>query len=308
MALQKHILIIGGGFLGKNFAETFHQAGFPVALFSRSLPQKGQKLAGVKYFAGDFLNGEDLREPLAGAKAVIHCLSSTTPRSGDLDPARDIENNLVGTVKLLDYMVELGIPKLVYCSSGGTVYGESSHSREEDRKEPICSYGITKLAVEKYIWLYHKRHGLSFQVLRISNPYGPYQQVKNQLGVINTFLNKILENKPIKVFGDGETARDYIYIEDLNKIVLSLYQKDSWDLFINIASGKTTTLKEICHLLGKITGKNLEVIYEKERLCDLKISSLNIEKLKELLPQLSFTPIERGMKLHYKHLLDEKEG
>ena len=131
--------------------------------------------------------------------------------------------NLLGTLNLLDICVEEDIKRLVVISSGGTVYGVPRFVpiTEEHPTNPICSYGITKLAIEKYVSLYNKLYGLNGIILRVSNPYGERQRFDSSQGVISIFLRQALQSHPLKILGDGSSVRDYLYISDLMNALLA---------------------------------------------------------------------------------------
>jgi UDP-glucose 4-epimerase len=181
--------------------------------------------------AGNFVDGSGLDAALAGADVVYHLISTTVPGTSNVDPMGDVQSNLVGTIRLIQEMKKHQVKRIVYLSSGGTVYGDPSRLpvSEDHPLDPLCSYGIVKVAVEKYLNMHSVLEGLNATVLRVSNPYGGIARRTNDLqGVIPIFLRKMVAGKNIEIWGDGSTVRDYIYIDDLvDAMVCALEAQES---------------------------------------------------------------------------------
>jgi UDP-glucose 4-epimerase len=156
----------------------------------------------MEFIQGDFTNAVDLERAVDGCTSCVHLVSTTLPKSSNLAPAYDVESNLVGTIRLLELAVRRGMRKVVFVSSGGTVYGipRSIPIVETDPTEPISSYGITKLAIEKYLHLFHVMHGLDYSILRLSNPYGEGQRLNASQGAVAVFMGKVLDGEPIEIW------------------------------------------------------------------------------------------------------------
>lgn len=159
---------------------------------------------------GDLGNHGLIREALEGIDVVFHLASTTLPKTSNDDPGYDVRSNVVDTIQLLEACVDAGVRKVIFASSGGTVYGvpERLPIKEDHPTNPISSYGIVKLTIEKYLGLFHYLYGLDYAALRISNPYGPYQDPAGQQGAISVFLHRILSGQPIAIWGDGEIVRE----------------------------------------------------------------------------------------------------
>lgn len=278
------ILILGGnGFIGRHLARALVSAGQEVRIFSRTGRAKINLLdlpVSVEWINGDFTNEADLFPALKNINTVIHLAATTLPSSSNLNIEFDIESNLIGTVKFLHLGKKAGIKKVIFASSGGTVYGNprSLPIAEDHPTNPTCSYGITKLAVEKYIHLFHEQEGLDYQILRIANPYGPGQNPKRGVGAIANFSWKIINNNPIYIWGDGSTKRDYLYIDDLVAAFMKAFQagvNESGNIY-NIGSGVSYSLNEIIGAIEAIAGKKAIVFYEAKRSFDVKENRLDI--------------------------------
>lgn len=226
------VLVLGGnGFIGSHVVDELLLAGHDVNIFDKNSEAWRSPLFSVRYFLGDFSDTSLLAESLQGVDVVIHLISTTIPSTSNLDPIADIQGNLSHTVRLLQLMVSFNIKRIVYLSSGGTVYGVPSISPipETHALDPICSYGVVKAATEKYLGMFAHLHDLQPTIIRPSNPYGPRQGHQNAQGVIATFMSRILAKKKIYVWGDGTVKRDYFFVTDLAKLCrLAVEKRGNW--------------------------------------------------------------------------------
>ena len=173
--------------------------------------------------------------------------SSSLPHNSNNDPHNDIQSNLIGSLNLLDASVENNISKFVFISSGGTVYGPPIDVPilETHPTNPICSYGIVKLAIEKYVMLYQKLYNLNSTILRLANPYGERQRLDAKQGVVPVFMHRAMNDLPLEVWGDGSVIRDFLYISDVVEAIrLSCIYNGNKTIF-NIGSGVGMSLNEI---------------------------------------------------------------
>ena len=170
--------------------------------------------------------------------------------------------------------------RVVFVSSGGTVYGvpKSVPIREDHATDPICSYGITKLAIEKYLHLYRELHGLESVVLRLANPYGERQRTHASQGAIAVFLGKALRGEPIEIWGDGSVVRDYIHISDVTRALLLAMDHAGSNRLFNIGSGLGASLNEVLEAIESATGVAPERHYLDGRPFDVPRSVLCIER------------------------------
>ena len=190
------------------------------------------------------------------------------------------------------------IKNIVFLSSGGTVYGISKNKHKElDPTTPICSYGIMKLTIEMYLYLYNYLYGVNFLILRPSNPFGEYHK-SNQQGLINVVIEKILNGEPIEIWGDGSVVRDYIYIKDLVRIIVDLIEKKVQNEIINIGSGKGYSINEIINFIRYLTG-NFQIKYLRKRKTDVPYLVLDIIKLRKLI-NINLKDIEECIKITYE--------
>jgi UDP-glucose 4-epimerase len=293
---MKCLILGGGGFLGSHLSEALLAQGFAVRIFDRPnlLRFKSfQPREAVEWFEGDFANGEHVAQAVCGCDVVYHLVSTTLPRSSNENPAYDIETNVVATLHLLEIARKNKVRKIIFISSGGTVYGipQEIPIKETHPTEPICSYGIGKLAIEKYLNLYHLLHGMEYCVLRLANPFGERQRIAAEQGAIAVFLDKALRNEEIEVWGDGLVVRDYFHVSDaVSAMIAALTYEGACGVF-NIGSGVGQSLNDIVDAIEALLGKSVRRTYSSARAFDVPVSVLDISKARALLywePQLSF--------------------
>ena len=280
----KKILIIGGaGFIGRNLAEALLLREVKVRIFDR---KPLETLRGrCEFFEGDFTKPCPLEKAICGCDAIFHLASTALPKTSNEDPIHDISTNLISTVRILQISAKNGIKKIVYASSGGTVYGINSVPLipEEHPTNPICSYGIVKLAAEKYLKLFYRLHGLESCGLRIANPYGRYQNIKNLQGVITTFCYNAINDLPIEIWGDGSVSRDFIFIDDVVDAMIRTLTVECRGEVLNIGSGSNASLRQIIEVVEKVSGRRLKVQYRNSRSCDVPSVCLDISRARKMI-------------------------
>ena len=230
---------------------------------------------------------------------VIHLVSTLVPGSSYDDYKREFENIIFPTVRLMGLCAEKNI-KFIYFSSGGTIYGNNSHEKflETDLREPISYYGLSKQIIEDSILFENRRANLRYLIIRPSNPFGPGQSLNGIQGLIAVAIGKIMANEPLVIWGDGSSVRDYIYIDDLVKMISEIIDKDIENEIINIGSGIGYSINDIISHLKNIVGEKLIVKYETSRSVDVTSVILDISKLQSLV-KITNTPLEEGIKMFY---------
>lgn len=301
--MPKKILILGGfGFIGINLIEELLKRGnSEIIIFEaeKILIQNPDLLNHVKVYYGDFHNEKDYEIIFKehNIDLVVHLIGTTIPLLSNENIIYDINSNLVNTIKLLNIMRKYQIKDIVFPSSGGTVYGilNKKHT-ESDATIPICSYGIIKLAIEKYLQLYQYLYGINYLILRPSNPFGEYHLNQKQ-GFINVVLEKILNGETVEIWGDGSVVRDYIYIKDLVKIIVDLIEKNIKNEIINLGSGLGYSINEILTIMKKKIG-DFSLRYIEGRKVDVPYLILNTDKLRNFL-DINLMNIEEAIKKTY---------
>lgn len=277
-------LVLGGaGFIGSHLAEALANEGRRVRIFDRPHVDRLPFFArekGFDVFTGDFLNPKALAPALEGAELVFHLVSTTLPKNSNDNPAYDVESNVVGTLRLLDLCRSQGVGKLVFVSSGGTVYGvpRSTPVSEEHPTEPISSYGIHKLMVEKHLKLAHHLHGLDYCIVRPANLYGPRQRLDIAQGAVGVFLDRALRDQPIEIWGDGSVVRDYVYVADAVDAMVKAARFQSEPRLFNIGSGRGVSLNELVAEIEKLLGRPVKVQRGASRALDVPVNVLDASR------------------------------
>ncbi len=299
---RKVCLVLGGhGFIGSHLTDRLLDSGWTVKSFDKPqvIPVAGKpkNVEGLTYIEGDFTNSKSLDAALEGVDVCYHLISTTLPGSSNLAPEYDVETNVVGTIRLLDAAVRRKVKKVVFASSGGTVYGHPSYSPipEHHSTEPICSYGIAKLAIEKYIVLYHKLYGIDYSILRLANPYGERQRTEFSQGAIAVFLGRALRNEAIDIWGDGSVIRDYLHISDVIQALIIGGQTNTGSILCNIGSGQGSSLNDIVNIIGKVAKKNIKINYLPARDFDVPVNVLDITRAKSTLGWHPKISLETGI-------------
>lgn len=298
--MNSRILVLGGnGFIGSHLVEALAANGARVRVLSRSGCKRIQPIEGVDYRYADFTDAMSLAEALVDIDIVVHLISTTVPATANLDPGADIKGNLLPTVRLLQEMRDLGIFRLVFVSSGGTVYGDvkSVPISEEHERNPLSSYGIVKVAIENYITMFGMQYGMRSLILRVSNPYGPRQGHLGIQGVIPTFFQRIVSGDEVRIWGDGSTVRDYLYISDLVSFMVPAINKDLTGVY-NVGSGQGIALRDVLSLVEDISGMSANVKYLPARGFDVKKVILDISKARKALDWEPSVSLREGCE-HY---------
>ena len=290
------LILGGGGFIGSFLADRLLILGHAVRIFERPrvLPYRAfGREERVEWLAGDFQSAADVEAAVEGCNVVFHLVSTTLPKNSNDDPIYDVETNLVGTLRLLAAAVRCAVKKVVFISSGGTVYGIPSRIpiSEEHPTDPLVSYGIAKLAIEKYLHLYWYLYGLECSILRVANPYGERQRVDTAQGAVAVFLSKALAGQPIEIWGDGSVTRDYVYIEDVVDAFIMAMNHDGEQRVFNIGSGEGRNLNQLLTIMEDLLRRPVERRYLPPRKFDVPVNVLDISHARDVLgwqPRVSF--------------------
>jgi UDP-glucose 4-epimerase len=297
---MKCLVLGGGGFLGSHLSEALLAQGYAVRIFDRPNLLRFKSFhenQDLEWVEGDFINREHVADAVSGCDFIFHLVSTTLPRSSNENPAYDVETNVISTVHLLEVAAKKQVRKIIFVSSGGTVYGipKEIPIKESHPTEPICSYGIGKLAIEKYLSLFHLLHGLEYCVLRLANPFGERQRVAAAQGAVAVFLDKALRNENIEIWGDGSVVRDYFHVSDAVSALTKALVYDGTDRVFNVGSGAGKSLIEILAAIEDLLGTPVKRTYLPARAFDVPISVLDISKAAELLKWTPQTPFAEGL-------------
>lgn len=280
------ILVLGGcGFVGSHVVDELSALGHMVVVFDRYSERFRPPLPNVEFCQADFGNRGELGRVLAsGIDIVVHLVSSTIPQSSNDDPIFDVQSNLIESIALFEMCVKYSVRKIIFVSSGGTVYGipEVIPVTERHLTNPLCSYGITKLAIEHYLFLFNKLYGLQYNVLRVSNPYGVRQDPRRMQGVIAVFMYKMLKDEEIAVWGDGSVVRDYVHVVDVAHACSLSILSDHSGVF-NVGSEIGVSLKYLLVILEDVLGKKAKVVWLPGRGLDVPEIVLDCSSIRDVM-------------------------
>lgn len=283
---MKSLLIGGNGFIGSHLAKKLIESGREVTVLCRSGMRTKESACQIKVVQGDYTNIQLIEKLIVDHDEIINLAYATVPNTSFDNPLADLEQNLAASVKLFE-LIAKHQKKLMLVSSGGTVYGEAKSLpiSEEHPTLPISPYGVTKLTLEKYAYLYAVTKGLNAVCVRPANPYGEGQQPFLGQGFVATAIAMAMQNKTITIFGKTGTVRDYIYIDDLISGMFMLLEYGKNNTIYNIGSsiGRSNldVVQAIEPLLNKI-GVKLSVKNMPARLFDVKANVLDCSKLRNL--------------------------
>ena len=254
-----NVIVIGGdGFIGSHLVDRLVKLGHRVTVFDRCPYMVTRNLEHqkgvIRVISGEYANKIDLKNALHGNDILFHLVWASTPITSWNDPYLEVDENIRLTIQLAEAAVESGIKKMVFPSSGGTVYGTQEHSRvnESFLPRPFTPYGIAKLAVEYFLNYYHKSANLAIDVYRIGNAFGPRQPVSSPQGVISVWMSKILSGEKITVYGDCETIRDYVYVKDIAHLMAYSMTALNQSATMNIGSGRGTSIMELLDIFKRV--------------------------------------------------------
>ena len=297
---MKILLLGGSGFIGSHLADRLVTAGHEVTIFhphGADIANIAHLLPDLCVIEGDFYHRGDLERALVNAQVVVHLVNSTLPGSSLADPAYDIQSNVIGSVRLLDRCVKAGVEKVVFLSSGGTVYGIPRYTPIDEAHplDPIAPYGISKLMIEKYLAMYRYHYGLDYVILRLSNPYGPRQDPHRGQGVLAAWMHRALTGAPVEIWGDGSVVRDYIYIEDAVHAIELAATRATADKVFNVGSGVGQSLTDLHEKLESVIARPLTVDYKTIQRVDVPVNVLDITHFSEAMQWRPMIGIDQGI-------------
>jgi UDP-glucose 4-epimerase len=295
------ILVLGGsGFLGSHIVDKFLSEKHDVAVYDLSPERFRRSPSGIQFLTGDFGDVGALGNLIAtGFDAVIHCVGTTTPKSSNDSPEFDVQSNVIGTLNVLDICARNNVGKLVFLSSGGTVYGDIGALGLVDESHPVrpmCSYGVSKLSIEYYLDIYKQLRGLNYVALRPANPFGERQSPLRALGALTVFLHRTLRHQTIEIWGDGSVTRDFIYAGDVASAVYLATITPISGTF-NVGTGTGVSLRDILTEISRVVGLEPSVNWLASRPFDVPRIVLDSTKLRTATGWKCLTSLQEGIAL-----------
>jgi UDP-glucose 4-epimerase len=303
------VLVTGGaGFIGSHVADRFLAAGDRVVIVDNLSSGKRENIPqGAEFHERDIGSPEAARLVRDGAFDVVaHLAAQIDVRRSVDDPMLDARVNVLGTLNLAEAVRSspgATRTRLVFASTGGALYGDfvTPPSPESSPKDPDSPYGISKLSVEHYLAYYGRVHGLDSVVLRFGNVYGPRQDPHGEAGVVAIFCRRLLDGRPLTVYGDGAQTRDYIYVGDVAGAFVTAARATLPppgrldDRAFNVGTGVETSVMRLSEVLRRAAGSNGSIEFAPKRAGELARSVLAPEKAVEKLGWRAAMPLERGL-------------
>jgi UDP-glucose 4-epimerase len=299
---MKIVIFGGGGFIGSAITDRLLRDKHAIRIFERPRVQPYRAFSGdedVEWFTGDFLSIHDVDRTIEGVDLVLHLISTTLPGNSNDDMVYDVQSNLVPTLQLCSAMAARRVHKIVFISSGGTVYGYPTHLPMDENHPtvPRVSYGITKLAIEKYLLLHEYLHGIKAKILRVANPFGQRQRVETAQGAVAAFLSKAMNGEPVEIWGDGTVVRDYIYVSDVAEAFARAVEYDGGASVFNISTGVGTSLNELIDLVERVIGREVIRQYRPSRRFDVPVNILDNSLARRELAWAPRVTLDEGLAL-----------
>lgn len=293
------LVLGGGGFIGTWLVDELVRRGADVRGYGR-ISQLGKRRRSVTWFANEFTDRVALARAVEGVDMVFHLLGGGTPESSNANPYGDMLAGPGLTLQLMDMCRAEGVRRLVFASSGGTVYGIPSVTPipESARTDPISAYGVGKLMVEKYLHLYGHLYDFDYRVLRISNPFGPYQSPFRRQGLVAAVIYKLLSGLPVEIWGDGNVVRDFVFVGDLTDAFLRAADHQGSERIFNIGSGQGLSVLEVVQGIATAIGcKDPRIVHRPGRPVDVPVNVLDIGLAHRALGWQPGMPWAEGVKI-----------
>ena len=300
---MNNIILGAAGFIGTNLAiELAKDKSNKTVLIDRQLEYfdavKELDLPNTSYQSMLLSIDSDFDTLVRGNEVVYHLLSTTMPATSNKGVAEELMANVVLSAKLFEACARQGVKKVIFISSGGTVYGKENDCplNEDMPTNPITSYGLQKVTIEKLLYLYNYVFGLEYRIIRLANPYGPYQRPNGVLGAVTTFTYKAIKGEEIEVYGDGSVVRDFIYIDDAIRGIKTIADGNDSHHVFNLGCGYGTSIKQLLKTIENTLGIGIKIKYTEARKVDVPINYLDISRYEKAYGKLNPISLEKGIK------------
>ncbi len=293
------ILVTGGaGFIGSHVAHAFVEAGHEVAVIDDlSSGHRENVPPGARLIQADIRSAAAAAAVREFAPEIInHHAAQMNVRVSVDDPRFDAEVNVLGLINLVEEGRKAGLRRVVFASSGGTVYGEPEAlpCSERHPTRPVCPYGVSKLSGEHYLYYYQRIHGIEYVALRYANVYGPLQDPHGEAGVIAIFSKALLAGRDVTIFGDGLQTRDYVFVADVVRANVAA-ASTSYQGPVNIGTGKETNVVELFQRIKASVGARGTAMHGPAKDGEVRRSVLDVSFAREVLDWTPRVSLEQGL-------------
>ncbi len=295
------VSILGAGFIGINLAKGFLKSGYHVDILDRGEKPKELSHENLTWFQGNVDKKSDVEQVLIKSFAVFYLVSSTVP--GDkVDVSKELFCNVSQLVQVMDLCEVYNVERFIFLSSS-SVYGvqEKCPINENVCPAPISAHGIQKLTMEYYISLFARKSNTKCKIVRLSNPYGPGQNIHGRQGFISIVIGHLTNNTSVIIRGTGEDVRDYIYIDEVVNACHSILTTDTKEVIFNLGCGTGVSLLNVINEFEAILNTPLNIIHQECRASDIPINILDVSKTKEILNFEASVSLTDGINMFLKH-------
>lgn len=295
------VAVIGAGFIGKAVIRSFLKLGVGVSVLDHN-DCPSEFVGRLHWIKGDLRDKRTLFCALKEAHVVYHLVSTTVPGDEQANVIKELNDNVVSSLRLVEACHEVGVKRLVFASSS-SVYGYQKELpiHESASTDPISAHGIHKLTVEKYLMLEDYLKRLDVRILRIANPYGPDQCITGRQGFVAIVIGNILRGQPVFLRDQGRYVRDFIYIDDLADALVNAGTLDSLPKVMNIGSGSGHSLMSVVKLMESLIGRHISATMAEGRTVDIPTSILDIQTAYETMAFSPATPLLDGLRRTLSH-------
>jgi UDP-glucose 4-epimerase len=302
------VLTGGVGFLGTNLVHALRPEDGEIVIIDRFVPPQEARIPNVTYVEQDVREVEAYRDWIVPGSVIVHMASSSYPGKAERIIEADIQDNIVGTIRLANVSADRGASAFLFFSSGGAIYGNqpSRPVREDANPSPISTYGVMKLATEHYLRVIQTLRGLPVALLRIGNPFGRWHRGEGQ-GFINVAFEHLRSGKPLEIWGDGSQTRDFVFADDVLGAVraVGLGFREGCEAF-NIGTGVGRSLNEMIDLAGDVSGIRPVVHRLEKRIVDVSENALECGKIKAAFGWAPNTDLKEAMRTTWEWICANK--
>jgi UDP-glucose 4-epimerase len=302
--MNKNIAIIGGsGFIGCNFSNFFAKKGYRVLVIGRNIEYSKYEEGKIDFLEVDVNFSSSVLGAIQEYSNIVWLVNNLVPSTKMDSLIEDFTFNVNPLIKILEGInLNIKAKKFIFLSSGGTIYGDSPNFialTEDNTKNPISAYGLSKTISENYIsYLTHKSKNIQSYILRPSNVYGIYQNLKKPQGIVGYAFNSILQKTPLELFNNGVVIRDFLYVDDLSRALEKcLVTEIKWKRvnIYNVGSQKGYSIKEVISIIEKLSNRKIDIVHKPAREFDCHFNVLDISKIKNELKWEPKVGLEEGL-------------